>query len=170
MLKRIAVIRKDTIRKCPFGLPIPLACQNAGTSVLNMQDLEVLDKKKVAATSKANNKIYMRLKTGERCPFADKIAEELEAVHCDFGEGGQGIPDWPIRPSPYYARVFSGLGQTGLFAYPVDFYWDNPEARMLFTGIYSVYASTGEINITKVASEPDPILLDMIKNIAIKFE
>lgn len=170
MLKIIAVIRKHTVRKCPFGLPIVLACQNAGDSVLNMQDMESLDESKHPAISKANTRIYLRLKTGTKCPFADKISEKLGAVHCDFGEGGQGLSDFAIRPSPYYAKVFSGLGQTGLFAYPLDFYWDNPEARSLFTGIYSVYASTGEICISKIGMQPDPVLIEMVRNIAIKFE
>jgi hypothetical protein len=40
----------------------------------------------------------------------------------------------------------------------------------LFTGIYSIYASTGEINIQKVAIKPDPVLAELVENIAIKEE
>lgn len=170
MLKKIAVIRKDTARTCPFGLPIPTACKNAGSSVDRMQALEEVDKEKRDRVRRANRRIYVHSKDGQRCPYADKIVEEHDSVHCDYGEGGERLRDFPLRPSPFYPRVFSGLGQTGLFAYPVDYYWDNPQARNLFTGIFSIYASTGEINIQKVAIKPDPVLAELTENIAIKEE
>lgn len=170
MLKRLAVIRKENIRPCPFGLPIPTACKYAGDAIDRMQVLEEVEKEKRDGVKRSNKRIYVHSKTNERCPYADKIAEDHEAVHCDYGEGGERLRDFPLRPSPFYPRVFSGLGQTGLFSYPVDYYWDNPEARSLFTGIYSIYASTGEINIKKVAIKPDPILAELIQNLAIKKE
>lgn len=167
-MKRLAVIRKDTVRSCPFGLPIPYACEHAGDAIDRMQVLEEVDKDRRDKVRKSNRKVYLHEKTGQRCPFADKISEEHKSVHCDYGEGGEALRDFPLRPSPFYPRVFSGLGQTGLFSYPIDYYWDNPQARNLFTGLFSIYASNGEINIMKTAIEPDPILAGLVRNIAIK--
>jgi len=170
MLKRIAIIRKDTVRECPFGLPIVTACQNIGDAIGRLQVLEEVEKSKREKVRKANWRVYLNSKNGERCPYADKIAEDFDSVHCDYGEGGEGIRDVPLRPSPFYPRVFSGLGQTGLFSFPVNFYWDNNHAQNLFTGIYSIYAASGEVNIRKEAILPDPILAGLVKNIAIKEE
>lgn len=167
-MKKLAVIRKDIGRGCPFGLPIPLACNNAGNSVENMEALEDLPESKEEKVKAANRRVYRHHKTDTRCPYADKIVEKLHTVHCDFREGGEGFRDFPIRPSPYYPRMFGGLGQRGLYSHPVDYYWDNPEARQFFSGIFSIYASTGEIHINKDSRNPDPSLLALTSNIAIK--
>lgn len=161
-MKKLAVIRKTDLRPCPFGLPITTACKNAGNSVEQMQSIFDVDKSKRTKVSKANKRIYLFHKTNSRCVYADKIADEHDSVHCDYGEAGEKLRDFPLRPSPFYPRVFAGLGNTGLFAYPIDFYWDNPEARSLFTGIYSVYASSGEVNIIKHSIEPDPLLKELV--------
>jgi len=156
------------VRACPMGLPIPLACHHAGNSVLHMQPLYEINEEKRAKIIKANKTVYRVHKTNARCIYADKIVDRKKAVHCDFGEGGEGIPDFAFRPSPYYPRIFSGLGQSGLFSYPIDFYSDNPSARQLFNGVFSTYASNGEINISNTKIIPDPILTDLVKNIVIK--
>jgi hypothetical protein len=170
MIKRIAVIRKDTIRDCPFSLPVPVGCLYAGDAVDRMEATDDVPEYKKDPIRKANRRIYRHHKTSQRCPYADKIAVQHKAVHCDRGESGERLQDFAFRPSPFYPRVFSGLGQTGLFAYPVDSYWDNPGARSLFSGVYSIYASTGEIHIRKDNLTPDSILLGLTENIAIKEE
>jgi hypothetical protein len=170
MLKRIAIIRKETVRGCPFGLPIVTACLNAGDSVERMADLIPQEEERWPQMKKANRRIYRHYKDGERCPYADKIAKKNNAVHCDLGESGEKMRDFPMRPSPYYPRVFSGMGSSNMFSWPVDYYADNPDARSIFSGVYSVYASTGEINIQKHSFIPDPILTELVENIAIKQE
>lgn len=168
MLKKLAVIRKDHVRECPFGLPVVVGCLYAGDAVERMQSSDEVEEWEWKKVKKANRRIYRHHKTGTRCPYADKIAIKHKATHCDYGEGGEKLRDYPIRPSPFYPKVFNGLGQTGLFAYPVSYYWDNGSARQVFNGIYSIYASTGEIHIRKDNVLPDPILAELAENIAIK--
>lgn len=163
-------IRKPGVRECPFGLPIALACRNAGESVDNMTPLEDVDKEKRSKQAKSNKRVYIFHQTGERCVYADKIVEDKDVVHCDWMEGGQRMRDFPIRPSPFYPRVFHGLGQYGLYSYPVNDYVDNHGARQFFTGIYSLYASTGEILINKQSMESDPILEKLADNLSINKE
>ena len=161
-LKRLATIRQDSADPCPFGLPIKLACQHAGESIYRMVPLESIPKEKQEKYKAANRKVYIHHNTGERCPFADKIVEEKNIVNCDYGDSAEGISDTPLRPSPFYSRVFQGLGQTGMFSYPNNFYWDNTDAQQLFNGIFSMYASTGEVLIQKHSlKEPDPNLIDL---------
>ena len=43
-----AVIRGDNVRMCPFGLPIPEACENAGDAIHRMSPAEDNDKLTIA--------------------------------------------------------------------------------------------------------------------------
>jgi len=169
MLKRLAIIRKENVRDCPFGISPIIGCSHAGDCVDQMQDLSEVEEYNRAKVRKANRKIYRSCKTGTRCVYADKIDVKHKAVHCDYGEGGERMRDFPMRPSPFYQKIWSGWAN-GLYAHPLEFYSDNPEARELFTGIYSAYASTGEIHISKVNVLSDPILAELVENIAIKKE
>lgn len=166
MNKKLAVIRTNVGQKtCPFGLSIPTACMNAGEeSLARMQALEDVKESQRESLKKANRRVYRHYKDCNLCPYADKVSEKHDAVHCDYGEAGEKLRDFPLRPSPYYPRIFFGLGASGLMSNVVDMYWDNPDARNMFTGIYSIYASTGEINILKEAVSPDIHLLDVIKD------
>lgn len=149
-------VRSPAIRMCPFGLDIAISCKNAGDSVLNMQPLLGVEKDKRRRVQRANRRVYRHHKTGERCPYADKIVEDKDIVHCDYGDNGEGIRDTPMRPSPYYPRVFSGLGQVGLYAYPVNYYIDHGDTQLLFDGVYNIYAQTGEIDFLKTSQyEPE---------------
>ena len=164
MPKKLAIIRTNTGQKtCPFGLSIPTACSNAGEeAVARMQALgEVRDEQR-ESVKKANRRVYRHYKDCSRCPYADKISKDHDAVHCDYGEAGEKMRDFPMRPSPYYPRIFFGLGASGLMSNVVDMYWDNPDSRNLFTGIYSIYASTGEVNLHKGGDYPETRLFSRI--------
>lgn len=156
-IKKLAIIRQDGHNECPFGLPISEACKHAGDSINRMALLESVDREERARYANANKKIYLHHRTGERCPYADKVVEGAPIVHCDFGDGGEGLRDSPMRPSPYYPRVFNGLannaggGLTGLVAYPLNSYWDNMEAQQLFTSMLTMYAGKQDVEITKKA-------------------
>lgn len=170
-MKKLAIIRSPKIRECPYGLPIAVSCHNAGKSVERMEALESVPKAQRDRYRKANRRVYRHHKENERCPYADKIVEEKDIVNCDFGDVGEGIRDFPIRPSPFYPRVFSGLGQSGLFSYPLTHYMDNSEAQQLFDGVFYMYASTGEIPLQKSANfEPDYHLINTYKEIQSLFE
>jgi len=151
VLMKSSEIRSPGVRECPFGLPIANACKNAGTSVDDMTALDSVPKEQQEKYRKANRRVYMYSQSNERCPYADKIVENKEAVHCDWGESGARMSDEPMRPSPFYPRVFHGLGQYGLYSYPVNEYTDNHGARQLFTGLFSLYASGEDVDISKIA-------------------
>lgn len=112
---------------------------------------------------------YAMYGTGTRCRFADQIADERDVVHCDWGEPGQGIRDFPMDPIPIYPRIFGTMGVYGYYSYPLASYWDNPGNASLFSGIYS-YSSDGRIAINKLGAsiDGDPALLDLIKEFGAK--
>ena len=155
-IKKLAVIRQIHHRPCPFGLPIDDACRNIGDGIYRMAPLEQVDKDDVEKYSDANKKVYLHHRTGERCPFADKIVDGKPIVHCDFQDGGEGLRDSPMSPSPYYPRIFNGLannvggGMPGLVSYPLSSYWENMEMQQLFTGMMTMYASD-DVQIKKEA-------------------
>jgi hypothetical protein len=159
--RKIAIIRQDNHLSCPFGLPISEACKYAGESIQYMTPLDEVEKDDRERFANANKKVYVHRNTGERCPYADKIAEGAPVVHCDFEEGGEGLSDSPMRPSPYYPRVFNGLannaggGIAGLVAHPIHSYWDNMEAQQLFASMLTMFAreSMDDVKITKVAAD-----------------
>ena len=51
---KIAEIRKNDENQCPFGLPIPFGCQNAGDYVNQMAPFEVMGKE-VSEDEKENS-------------------------------------------------------------------------------------------------------------------
>lgn len=104
-----AVIRKDDLgpQACPYGLPIPQACQAAGISIQDM------DARKVEF--KQNLRIFNKAKTGKPCPFASQILEEKKAVNCNYGTevAGKATPKM-FRGSPIYPRLFEGFNTINL--------------------------------------------------------
>lgn len=157
-INKLAIIRSMEVRQCPYGLPITAACKHVGEAIDQMVPLAEVPKEQKEKYQKANRRVYVHSNTNQRCPFADKIAENEEAVHCDYGEGGARQSDFPIRPSPYYPRMFNGMGQYGLYSYPITFWMDDEGARNNYTGMFSIYADTNEIPITKNTSinfDPD---------------
>ena len=166
ILNKEGVIRGQGVRECPFGLKITISCASAGDSVDKMQSLEDIDKDKRNKYRAANRRVYRHHKTGERCVYADKIIEDKNMVNCDFRDTGERISDTPLKPSPFYPRVFSGIGQTGLYAFPINYYLDNSEAQQLFSGIFHMYASTGEIPLQKTSFiEPDYHLVNIYEEV-----
>ena len=137
-------------KKCPFGLPITLACRNAGDSVTHMCPLEALPEDKSERIALANKRIYLYHKTGQRCLYAVNVMDEVKAVNCDFGDAGQGMGGMAFSGSPLYAQTFSGIGLDGLYAFPMGFYADNNESRNLFQGLFSLLGAHAP-EIIKVA-------------------
>jgi len=182
MKKKLAVIRDNKLRNCPFGLPISEGCQNAGDSVYRMAPLDAVDgEEQKERLKKANSLVYVHHKNGKRCPFADKILEKFKKVDCDFGDTGQGQRSVPYRGSPLYPQTFSGIGLDGLYGYPLGFYADNNESRNLFFGLFSFLGSEKPKELIKLADKYDESeekdkadiidkILDTIENIRDKEE
>jgi hypothetical protein len=163
MLKKLAVIRGVGIRECPFGLPVTLACKTVGNAIDRMQPLEEIAPNKRDICKKANKRIFRHYADGKQCPYADSVIDHKNVTNCDYGDSAAGSHEVAFPASPVYPRIFNGLWPTGLFAYPINFYSDNYESRQIFSGIYSIYSHTGEINIKNGIIEPDPILIELTK-------
>lgn len=153
---KLAVIRGNGVRACPFGLSIINGCKFAGNSIHRMAPVKAgesdEDKIKIA---QANKLVYSYHKDGHRCPYADKILEVQDKVDCDFGDTGEGLQSTPFRGSPLYPQTFSGIGLDGLYGYPLGFYADNNESRNLFFGLFSFLGSTTVEGLIKLADKYD---------------
>ena len=149
-IEKEATIRGDSVRMCPFGLPIPDACENVGDAINRMAPIK--DKPNL---SKANKLIYTYHKTCSQCPYADKILKDFNKVDCDFGDTAAGRPSQPFRGSPLYPNTFVGIGLDGLYGYPLGFYADNNESRNLFFGLFSMLGSATAEEMIKLADKYD---------------
>jgi hypothetical protein len=152
MAKKCAFIRKDEegVKRCPFGLPIIEACENAGDSVSYMCPDEAIEEEKIELVQKANKRVYIHYKTNSRCLYASNIIKVKNAVNCDFGDTGAGMHTPTFNASPLYAQTFSGIGLDGLYAFPLGFYADNNESRNLFQGLFSLVGNY-DVEIIKQA-------------------
>jgi len=152
MRKRCWIRGEQKGKKCPFGLPITLACQNAGDSVTHMCPLEGVPVDKQERVMLANRRVYLYHKADQRCLYAVNVMDEAQAVNCDFGDVGQGMGGAAFSGSPLYAQTFSGVGLDGLYAFPMGFYADNNESRNLFQGLFSLLGAHAP-EIVKMAIE-----------------
>lgn len=139
-MKKCAFIRSDKngLKSCPFGLPIKEGCKCAGDSVSHMCPLQFISEDKRDQVEKANLRVYIYYKTGDRCLYANDIMKEQDVVNCDFGDSAAGMGDVAFSGSPLYAQTFSGQGLSGLYAFPLGFYADNNQSRNLFQGLFSL--------------------------------
>jgi hypothetical protein len=131
-------IRSNKDRGCPFGLPISESCKNAGNSAMHMCPLESISPNKQDRVMRANGRVYLYYKTGDRCVYAANIIDDKNVVNCDFGDTGAGLNVPAMSGSPLYAQTFAGIGLDGLYAFPLGFYADNNESRNLFQGLFSL--------------------------------
>jgi hypothetical protein len=148
---------------CPFGLPIALACGNAGDSTAHMCPLEALPADRREAVTTANKRIYLYHKTGQRCLYAVNVMEDAQAVNCDFGDAGQGLGGAAFSGSPLYAQTFSGVGLDGLYAFPMGFYADNNESRNLFQGLFSLLGAHAPEIVKMAIMDSESGLWDKLK-------
>jgi hypothetical protein len=163
-MKKTCWIRGEQKEKrCPFGLPITLACHNAGDSVTHMCPVEVMSKDKRDRIILANKRIYLYHKTDQRCLYAVNVMDEVRAVNCDFGDVGQGMGGPAFSGSPLYAQTFSGIGLDGLYAFPMGFYADNNESRNLFQGLFSLLGAHAPEIIKVAIEEKETRLWDKLK-------
>jgi len=154
--KKLAIIRGNELRGCPFGLPIPQGCKHVGEAINRMAPLSAgendAQKEQIA---KANKLIYVYHKSDHECPYADKILENHDKVDCDFGDTGQGQKSVNWQGSPLYPQTFAGIGLDGLYGYPLGFYADNNESRNLFFGLFSYLGSDQTKELIKLANKYD---------------
>jgi len=163
MKKRCWIRGEDKGKKCPFGLPIALACRHAGESVTHMCPLEATPEKERERVALANKRVYLYHKDDRRCLYAVNVFDEAKAVNCDFGDVAQGMGGPAFAGSPLYSQTFSGVGLDGLYAFPMGFYADNNESRNLFQGLFSLLGSGKMPEILKIALLTKGNLWDKLK-------
>lgn len=152
---RLAMIRKDGVDPCPFGLPIPFGCQHAGETIDKMVPIDAASSEEKQAVIAANNHI-LRWRGDGPCKYAGKIIEEKKGVDCNWQTNTAGEPGNPaLRGSPWYYKHFSGVGMDGLYSYPLGYFSDNSIDRGMYYGMYSIesVSSKEELDIVKDAEE-----------------
>lgn len=163
-MKKTCWIRgTDKGKKCPFGLPITLACNNAGDSVTHMCPLESVPEEKRERVALADRRVYLYHKTRQRCLYAVNVMDEAQAVNCDFGDVGQGMQGMAFSGSPLYTQTFSGVGLDGLYAFPMGFYADNNESRNLFQGLFSLLGAHAPAIVKVAMAEGEAELWEKLK-------
>ena len=144
---KLAEIRKNEESPCPFGLPIPFGCQNAGGHVEQMAPFEVMgkevseDEKEMLAAANTKLLSWNLLRSSDKpspCKYAGHILESNNAVECNHDDSapGQG-PAQPLMPAPYYSKMFNGI-ITGLTTYPAGYLSDYNVSRNMYFGTYSL--------------------------------
>lgn len=149
-IEKEATIRGEGVRDCPFGLPVPDACNNVGDAINRMAPAEENDKIK-----KANRLVYAYHKACKNCPYADKILPDYSKVDCSFGDTAAGKKSIPFTGSPLYPQTFHGIGLDGLYGFPLGFYADNNESRNLFFGLFSLLGHATTEELVKLADKYD---------------
>ncbi len=159
-------IRKNNTDKCPFGLKIPFACENAGKIIKNMAPIEILgpkanidEKKQLALT---NARILVWQNTCERCFFAGKIFDDKSAVECNFGTNtaGEGS-EKALLGTPYYSRLYDNIAYDGLYSYPIGYDFDSNISQNSYYGVYSLCRDETEFEeVIKIAG--DIVRLDIL--------
>lgn len=159
---KLAEIRKNDDRPCPFGLPIPFGCQYSGDHVERMAPVEIMGKDVTEderkAIGAANTKLlaWSLLRSTDKpsqCRYVGKLMTEREMVECNFDDSapGQG-PGQALLAAPFYSKIFSGV-LNGLYTYPVGFYSDYNVSRNLYYGTYSLQGSDRQDLIRMAAEE-----------------
>jgi len=128
---KLAVIRENRERPCPFGLPIADACYNVGKLVDNMVDVsEMEDEEEKRVTIKANNRTFMFSKESDGnksekgknvCKYANHIFKDSEEgkVECSQGHYGEGVGNYNATPGPLI-NTYLGVGYNSQY-YTVPF-------------------------------------------------
>jgi hypothetical protein len=144
---KLAEIRKNDESPCPFGLPIPFGCQNAGDHVDNMAPFSVMgkevseDEKEMLAAANTKLLAWNLLRNSDKprpCKYAGHILEQHNAVECNHDDTapGQG-PSQPLMPAPFYSKMFNGI-ITGLNTYPAGYLADYNVSLNSYFGTYSL--------------------------------
>jgi hypothetical protein len=135
--------------KCPFGLSITDGCKTAGgiiegtkmMAISEMQPLDIFEKKEDAKEA-MNDNLDIMIMVGEpmRCPFADLVLEERNAVDCKYDPEHSSVPagNVGLTGSPLYPHTFVGNMSEAQYGYPLEYYSDNNESRDVYYGLYSL--------------------------------
>lgn len=140
---------RGKINSCPFGLPVTEACATIGghTSdgepvIASMTIVEGLDWEDGEIDRVIDDNIDLMLSADnpKKCPFADRIYSDKDAVDCKYDEESDVIPAGSVglNGSPLYPHLMVGNMPKAQYGYPLDQYSDDNESRNIYYGIYSL--------------------------------
>lgn len=134
------------LKKCPFGLPIPTACECAGgiakgTELSAIQIMSVIDNDSEYAEEDLEDNLLLLSDIDEpaKCPYAESIFIKNKKVECNFNESNSNLAtnQLPLNGSPEYPSLMVGNSSIPGFGQPPEDYSDNNN-RTVYYGIYSL--------------------------------
>jgi hypothetical protein len=158
---KLAEIRKNDESPCPFGLPIPFGCQNAGNYVEKMAPFEVMgkevseDEKEMLAAANTKLLAWNLLRSSDKpsaCKYVGHILEKNDAVECNHDDSAPGQGTSSLIPAPFYSKMFNGM-ITGLSTFPAGYYSDYDVSMNAYFGSYSLQGSERQDLLHKAAEE-----------------
>lgn len=140
---------RGKLHKCPFGLSIPIACNNIGglfkdgkSAINSMIPIDPEDSEDAEDIMRHNiDQLFLISKPG-RCPYADRIFDEKKSVDCKYDEYSEEIPAGSagLEGSPNYPHIMVGQMPKAQYGYPKgysDYYADDNSANIYY-GIYGL--------------------------------
>jgi hypothetical protein len=89
-----------------------------------------------------------------KCEYAAKVIDSKEAVECNYEDSAPGEDQkGALMATPFYSKVFNGVGLTGLLTYPIGYYTDMNTSRNAYYGNFSLQGSEEESPIEKKSGE-----------------
>jgi hypothetical protein len=172
---KLAILRDDDSGpKCPFGLPIPYGCKNAGKLVEKMPPISEVPKEQVKDIENFNKRLLAWEASEEQCRFAIEISKGK--TECCFGENdSDAVSTKGLNNSTFYSKVYNNVAYDGLYSYPMGNYGDENISRNLYYGLYSLQGSSNQEKVEKFAelieflNENLPSLPEDVKNILFNF-
>ena len=117
-----AAVRSNDFEKCPYGLKIPLGCQNAGNAIDKMKVIGPRDSERAADDQGTANKLALERvmrnkKACTKCKYARsfmKSKSNVKSVVCNYGEANAGADSVDFEagvggsyPNQWYVGLFS---------------------------------------------------------------
>tara|TARA_B100000131_G_C18088035_1_gene601012 strand:+ start:1360 stop:1797 length:438 start_codon:yes stop_codon:yes gene_type:complete len=132
-------------KRCPYGMPIPYGCMNAGDSASIMLEISKDDSEELSEKKMMHNwDLLMQLDEGSACKYADALIksrdnDEVQAVDCKHGEDAQGMPagNSGINGSSLHPHWFIGDMYQPLKGMPLDYISDDNQYKEYFGSIYT---------------------------------
>ncbi len=139
-MKKLAMLRENSIAPCPFGLSIPTACKEAGDVIKTLSLLEL------GGNAEKNKSLVKNNSDKKECFYANKIIEgDNQFVECEAPFDVQPGSHFPVG-SPRYYKPMGGSGNEGLNTVPLGYYNDNSLDRGYYYGMYSVESIANFLN------------------------
>ncbi len=152
--KKYAAIRKNDSSPCPFGLPIPFACECAGSCIDRMAPISIVGKNPTPEEAGKIGKANVRLLSAcvmsdphepQPCRYAAKVFEQQNGVECNYEDTAPGQTNNAVmEAAPSYSQLFSGVGLNGLYSFPIGYYADYDLSRNSFYGLMSLCSADKE--------------------------